>query len=217
MAVDTEQLSVAKKYLSGQYRKLKTFKDNRRNMVELVEIDGIKYVVKSPRSEIRMLRMRLKTLIRPGEATSTYLNINRLRRNGFDALAQPFAAMVQRKYGMIKRSYILYEFVHGKRPEKSDLHMNNIVNKLHSLGIYHGDCRVGNFIVNDNNIKIIDTQANKMFFGNYRAHFDIFMLNEDDYGIHPYRKNVFFYLALFMRFYKRNIPGKIYKRIREHI
>jgi len=216
-AIDARKVDVAKKYLSGDYRQLKTFKDNRRNMVELVEIDGTRYVIKAPRNELRMFRMKLKTLIRPGEATSTYRNINRLRQEGFDAYAQPYAAMVERKHGLIQRSYILYEYIEGYVPDDDDPAMHSLVKKMHSMGVFHGDCRRSNFLVSDSGIKIIDTKAQKMSFGNFQAHYDIFIMNDDNYREHPYPKNIFFYMAMMVRLYKRNKPGKLYRKLKKSV
>ena len=60
-----------------------------------------------------------------------------------------------------------------------------------------------------------------MFFGNYRAHYDMLTMKMDTYKEmeYPYSKNIFYYFALFMKKIKK-LPlvekiKKYKKRLRE--
>jgi len=70
--------------------------------------------------------------------------------------------------------------------------------EIHKLGYYHGDFNPGNFLVENEQIHILDTQGKKMFFGNYRAHYDMLTMKMDNYPNmkYPYPKNIFYYFVL---------------------
>ena len=80
-----------------------------------------------------------------------------------------------------------------------------LIKKIHRNKIYHGDFNPSNFIFTKNGIKIIDTQGKKMSFGNYRAHYDILTMKMDTYPDlkYPYKKNLFYYIALAVKKMKR--------------
>jgi heptose II phosphotransferase len=77
---------------------------------------------------------------------------------------------------------------------------------MHEYGVYHGDCNPSNFIITDSGVKVIDTQAKKMHFGNYRAHYDMATMKFDSYKemVYPYRKNIFYYMVIMVKGFKRN-------------
>ena len=70
-------------------------------------------------------------------------------------------------------------------------------------------------------VKILDTQAKKMIFGNYRAHYDMLTMKIDSYQEmeYPYKKNIFYYFAIFMKKIKKlkiiEIIKKKKKELRE--
>ena len=85
------------------------------------------------------------------------------------------------------------------------------MDKIYSLGRFHGDCNPGNFILNEKgNIKVLDTKLKKMWFGDYRKHYDILTLmkhfkNKIEY---PYKKNIFYYFAYIVRQIRNKKRGR---------
>ena len=99
--------------------------------------------------------------------------------------------------------------------------MVEVTKKIHNKGYYHGDCNPSNFMTSKDEVKILDTQAKKMSFGNYRAHYDMLTMKIDSYQEmeYPYKKNIFYYFAIFMKKIKKlKFIGKIKekkKKLRE--
>ena len=124
---------------------------------------------------------------------------------GFKEFVKPLVAVNKRKYGFIVSSFFIMEYVEG---EDNRENLDMIVEKMqeiHSKGYYHGDFNPGNFLVENKQIHILDTQGKKMFFGNYRAHYDMITMKYDSYEemTYPYKKNLFYYLAYSMKKFKR--------------
>ncbi|MGL5126504.1 MAG: lipopolysaccharide core heptose(II) kinase RfaY, partial [Fusobacteriaceae bacterium] len=81
----------------------------------------------------------------------------------------------------LKESFILMEYVEGKpikTAEEIDEIMN-IVEKIHKMGIYHGDLNTSNFIKAEDSIKIIDTQAKREKFWYFKRGYDILTMKND--------------------------------------
>ena len=113
-------------------------------------------------------------------------------------------AIVKRKNGMICYSALIQEKINVETDRNLDK-MIEVTKKIHSKGYYHGDCNPSNFITSEDEVKILDTQAKKMNFGNYRAHYDMLTMQIDSYPNmkYPYKKNIFYYFALFIKKFKR--------------
>ena len=193
-----------KKY-NGNYSTCQILKDTKRNYVSVIEIDGKKYVYKEPRNEFRIPQRQFTTFLKKGEALTTLVNINKLINMGFKEFVKPLVAVNKRHYGFIVSSFFLMEYAKGEDNRKN---LDMIVEKMkeiHKLGYYHGDFNPGNFLVENEQIHILDTQGKKMFFGNYRAHYDMITMKYDSYDamIYPYKKNLFYYLAYSMKRFKR--------------
>ena len=105
---------------------------------------------------------------------------------------------------MICYSALIQEKINVETDRNLDK-MVEVTIKIHNKGYYHGDCNPSNFITSKDEIKILDTQAKKMGFGNYRAHYDILTMKMDSYNDmrYPYKKNIFYYLALFVKKFKK--------------
>ncbi len=195
---DNNYLKLAKKIIDGEYIELKKIKDTKRNLVSLIEINRKKYIYKEPRNEFRIPQRKIMTLFKRGEALSTLENINYLINvKNIKEFVIPFAAVNKRKKGMIIYSFILMEYIDGEDDRR---YLDDIIKKvmeIHNLGYYHGDFNPGNFLITGEKIHILDTQGKKMFFGNYRAHYDMLTMQMDSYEEmkYPYKKNFFYYLA----------------------
>ena len=202
---EKEFLDLALKIIDGNYSTCQILKDTKRNYVSVIEIDGKKYVYKEPRNEFRIPQRQFSTFLKKGEALTTLVNINKLINIGFKEFVKPLVAVNKRHYGFIVSSFFIMEFVEGEDNRKN---LDMIVEKMkeiHKLGYYHGDFNPGNFLVENKQIHIFDTQGKKMFFGNYRAHYDMITMKYDSYDemIYPYKKNLFYYLAYSMKRFKR--------------
>lgn len=204
-AYDKFFIEIAKNIINKEYKELNIFKNTKRNYVSEIQINNINYIFKEPRNECVIPQRKFFTLFKKGEALTTLINVNKaISEDNLTEYAKPFLAIVKRKNGMICYSAFIQEKINMETDRNLDK-MIEITKKIHSKGYYHGDCNPSNFITSKDEIKILDTQAKKMGFGNYRAHYDILTMKMDSYQDmeYPYKKNVFYYLALFVKKFKK--------------
>ena len=204
-SIDSNYLQLGIQIVNKKYKIIKKLKDTKRNFVAIIEINNKKYVFKEPRNEYRIPQRKIMTLLKKGEAVTTLKNINRLNHEGFSDFVKPLLAITSRKFGMIEYSGFLMEYFEGIIDINKKLEFVELVKKMHKNRVYHGDFNPGNFLVKDNVVKIIDTQAKKMFFGKYRAHYDMITMKMDSYKEmkYPYEKDIFYYFALIVKKFKR--------------
>ena len=202
---EKEFLDLALKVIDSDYSTYQILKNTKRNYVSIIEVNNKKYVYKEPRNEFRIPQRQVTTLFKKGESLTTLVNINNLINMGFKEFVKPLVAANKRKYGFIVSSFFIMEYVEGEdNRENLDMIVEKM-QKIHSKGYYHGDFNPGNFLVENKQIHILDTQGKKMFFGNYRAHYDMITMKYDSYEemTYPYKKNLFYYLAYSMKRFKR--------------
>ena len=185
---------------------VEVYKESQRNYVAKIKLDNKYYVLKSPRNEYRIPQRRLGTLFKEGEALTTLKNITKLRVEGLSELVAPLLVVVRRTKGMIKESYILFEYFEGEDGRNHILEMIQVGKKMHNLGAYHGDFNPSNFIWTKDGIKVIDTQGKKSLTP-FKKRYDFITLdcdNIDDFDKYTkHKKDFWFYLALFVKKSKR--------------
>ena len=202
---ENKYVEVGKKIIENDYKTIKVLKDTKRNYVSAIEIDGNNYIVKEPRNEYIIPQRKLMSFFKKGEALTTLININKLiDEYGFKEYARPFLAIVRRKNKMINYSLLLMKKIDGVEEKNLDV-LIELIKKIHKKGFYHGDFNPSNFLNSNGNIFILDTQGKKMFFGNYRAHYDMLTMKMDSYKEmeYPYLKNIFYYFALLIKKIKK--------------
>ena len=202
---ENKYVEVGKKIIENDYKTIKVLKDTKRNYVSAIEIDGNNYIVKEPRNEYIIPQRKLMSFFKKGEALTTLININKLINTyKIKEYVRPLIAITKRRNGMIVYSLLLMERVVGT--EERDLEiLVNLMKKIHKKGFYHGDFNPSNFLNSNGKLFILDTQGKEMFFGNYRAHYDMLTMKMDSYKEmeYPYLKNIFYYFALFMKKIKK--------------
>ncbi|WP_425365208.1 lipopolysaccharide biosynthesis protein [Fusobacterium nucleatum] len=202
---EDKYMKVGKKIIKNDYKTIKILKDTKRNYVSAIEIDGNNYIVKEPRNEYIIPQRKLMSFFKKGEALTTLININKLINTyKIKEYVKPLIAITKRKNGMIVYSLLLMERVIGTEEGNLEI-LVNLMKKIHKKGFYHGDFNPSNFLNSNGNIYILDTQGKKMFFGNYRAHYDMLTMKMDSYKEmeYPYLKNIFYYFALFIKKIKK--------------
>lgn len=206
---------IGKKIVDKNYREEKILKNTKRNFVEIISINEEKFVLKENRNEHIIPQRKLMSFFKKGEALTTLINLDKLIENyNLIEYVKPFLVINKRKYGFITYSALIMENINGKEDRSYIEEIIKLMKKVHSFKVYHGDFNPGNFLLEDGKIRIIDTQGKKMLFGNYRAHFDMLTMSMDSYDemTYPYKKNIFYYLALGIKKIKKN---KIIEKIKE--
>ncbi|WP_294095007.1 lipopolysaccharide core heptose(II) kinase RfaY [uncultured Cetobacterium sp.] len=205
---DERYRDILKAILDRNMKVLKILKENRRSYIAVVDVNGEKYIIKESRNEYRIFQRKLMSLFKKGEFVVTLENIHKMiYEEGMLEYAEPFGAVLERKNGMISYNLLLMEYVGEEIFPDNFQNMMKTIQKIHKKGYYHGDFNPSNFILNSSGkIRVIDTQGKKMGFGNYRAHYDLITMQMDNYPemIYPYKKNIFYYVALGMKKFKRN-------------
>ena len=202
---DSKNIEIGKKILDNNYTTEIVFKDSKRSTVSEIKIDNNSYILKRIGNETIIPQRKLMTLFKKGEALTTLININKIMDElKISEYVRPLLAINRRKHGMIDFSFLVLEKVKGDS-NVDKIALIELIKKIHRNKIYHGDFNPSNFIFTKNGIRIIDTQGKKMSFGNYRAHYDILTMKMDTYPDlkYPYKKNLFYYIALAVKKMKR--------------
>ena len=205
---------IGKKIIDKNYKEEKILKNTKRNFVEIISVNDEKFVLKENRNEHIIPQRKLMSFFKKGEALTTLINLNELIEDyNLIEYVKPFLVINKRKYGFITYSALIMENINGKEDRSYIEEIIKLIEKIHSFKVYHGDFNPGNFLIENEKIRIIDTQGKKMLFGNYRAHFDMLTMNMDSYDemVYPYEKNIFYYLALGVKKIKKN---KIIEKIK---
>lgn len=140
-------------------------KDGSRSNVKMVEFNGKRIVVKVPTEKNRRKWQRFLSLFRKAEAKANLDSMETLRNNGIKT-NEPIAVIENRKYGMVIDSTAIYSYLDGEiAGEKSAESVIIILKKIHKLGFLHGDSQMRNFISENNEVAVIDTnlKRKKMF------------------------------------------------------
>ena len=202
---DSKNIEIGKKILDNNYKTEIVFKDSKRSTVSEIKIDNNSYILKRIGNETIIPQRKLMTLFKKGEDLTTLININKIMDElKISEYVRPLLAINRRKHGMINFSLLVLEKVEGDS-NIDKVALIELIKKIHRNKIYHGDFNPSNFIFTKNGIRIIDTQGKKMSFGNYRAHYDILTMKMDTYPDlkYPYKKNLFYYIALAVKKMKR--------------
>ena len=204
-AYDKFFIKIGENIVDKEYKELNILKNTKRNYVSEIQIGNISYIFKEPRNEYIIPQRKFFTLFKKGEALTTLINVNKaIINDNLTEYAKPLLAIVKRKNGMICYSALIQEKININNSRELDK-MVEVTKKIHSKGYYHGDCNPSNFITSKDEVKILDTQAKKMSFGNYRAHYDMLTKKIDSYQEmeYPYKKNIFYYFAIFIKKIKK--------------
>ena len=204
-AYDKFFIKIGKNIIDKEYKEHNILKNTKRNFVSEIQINNISYIFKEPRNEYIIPQRKFFTLFKKGEAVTTLININKaIIEDNLIEYAKPLLAIVKRKNRMICYSALIQEKINVETDRNLDK-MVEVTIKIHNKGYYHGDCNPSNFMTSKDKVKILDTQAKKMSFGNYRAHYDMLTMKIDSYQEmeYPYKKNIFYYFAIFIKKIKK--------------
>jgi tRNA A-37 threonylcarbamoyl transferase component Bud32 len=165
--------------------------------VVLLETKEGNWVVK--RYNIKNLWHAVKRCLRPTRASVSWGNAHRLKISG---ISTPSAvAMVEKRFGGLRfTGYYVCEFTSAPdalsyfsspQPSAEEKHQTaqqfaDLFTIFHRLGIYHGDCKATNFLVEKTTPWVIDLDAmcefnsREQFIRHYRRDRDRFLRNWDD-------------------------------------
>lgn len=177
------------------YSVLRVLKDDNRSLVQLVRINGKRYVLKVPREKNKRKWQRFISIFRGGESMRECNQLEKLIFNGFYA-PKPFLAIEKKVFGMTVDSLSVSEYIESREGTVKDLDMIcRTLDEIHAKGFLHGDSQIQNFLVADNRIYLIDCKLSKNIYGKFGKMYEYIYLEEScltdlkDYA----DKNSFYY------------------------
>ncbi len=204
---DEKYFKVLNNIILSNYEIITEFKNDNRTYVAKIRIDKEEYILK--KIYTNKIIKKILSIFKDGEALTILKNVNKVIRNGITELAEPIGIIVERKNKIIRNEILVMRYYNGERLDfrgyvkfEEGLQVLSILDKIYSLGRFHGDCSPTNFhYCKDKKIIVLDTKLKKMFFGDYRKHYDVltfmkYLYPKIDY---PYKKNIFYYFAYLVR------------------
>jgi len=153
--------------------------------VQLVELEGQKFVVK--RYNPKSLVYRIRHAFTNSRAIKTWANSKLLKKMEINT-ANCVMVLEEREFGMLKKGYVVMEHVDG---ETLNLAMRSqgltknvrkgyieqivvLFEKLYRNRVVHGDMKAKNLLVNDSGIHLIDIDGMKPFLdsANFQNYFE---------------------------------------------
>ena len=160
-------------------------KDDRRSLVKLGDIHGVKIVAKQPRDKNKRKWMRVLSLFGTAEARKTFTTLMEFKSKGIESLT-PVCLLEKKRFGMVVDSWLLYEYREGKESDRGYLpEIVQLLDLLHKNGYRHEDPNFGNFMVDpQEKLFLIDCRG-KSRSGRFSDYYDFMLLercglNEDE-------------------------------------
>lgn len=191
-------------YKHKKIKVIKNLKNDNRSLVQLVSINGKKYVLKVPREKNTRKWQRFLSLFRSSEAKREFKNLETIINSGFNS-PKPYFALENCKFGIVIFSFLITEYVLGKEAtiEHIDL-VAKTLSDIHKSGVIHGDSQLSNFMIQDNSVIIIDAKFSKNIYGNFGKAYEFIYLEEScnlDLKNYYNKKNIYYKLALSLNKY----------------
>lgn len=217
-----ENLYLAEDFLDQNYETIEVFKNTRRNYVAKIKIREKYYILKSPRSEQILIQKKILSYWKRGEALSTLLNINKATQKfHFTELVMPYVAILRKTF-YLKESFLIMEYVDGRNFQKQEdfFKLMGWIQKFHEKGFYHQDLNTSNVCIQNDELRVFDTQAKQEIFSYYHRSYDILTLKQDllvmekNFPVekyYPLPKNFGSFLAKLVKYWKYN-PISLYVR-----
>ncbi|MBL8029082.1 MAG: glycosyltransferase [Fibrobacteres bacterium] len=187
-------------YDRGEYKRVATFKDSRRSLVQQIEIDGQMLVVKIPREKNTRKWQRLLSIFRGGESFREFHALMNGMSKGIP-VPRPVAAMERRKFFFVVDSLIIMEWMGGRIAIKEDAEaVSLLLRRIHDAGLLHGDAHLSNFIVDKKGgVMTIDCSLKRNFLGQFGIKYEFITLERSCIEpIQTYQKSgIAYYVALF--------------------
>ena len=160
-----EAFSLFEHWKVGGYRLLKVLKDTDRSYVALLEIEGRKFIYKEPREKKHRKWQRFLSIFRGSESRREGLQMLEIEKKGF--LGPKFQFAYERKWAsMTIYSFLVYSYIDA---EEMTVHKAEqafaYLKKIHDAGFLHGDSQLSNFLMDGEDIYLIDSKFQKNKYG----------------------------------------------------
>lgn len=208
-------IDIFKDFLSYNHQVIKIFRNIEDTKVILIDTNYGKYILKIFSPKVKNIERFLKSLVKGDYYEKLFRQTDRVRCEGFEALNDFYLLAEIKTLHYVKTYVMLIEYIEGielvDMPEISEEVREKIkqsISSLHQHDMVSGDPHRGNFILQGNEIRIIDLSGKRP--SRQRQAKDRIDL-ERHYGIKNDVKDIGFYLFLYkkkLRNFLRRIKGK---------
>lgn len=208
-------IEIFKDFLSYNHQVIKVFRNIEDTKVVLINTDYGKYILKVFSPKVKNTERFFKSLVKGDYYEKLFHQTDRVRREGFAALNDFYLLAEIKTLRYVKTYVMIIEYIEGielvDMPEISDEVRGKIKQSIYSLhqhGMVSGDPHKGNFILQGNEIRIIDLSGKRP--SRQRKAKDRIDL-ERHYGIKNNVRDIGFYLLIYkkkLRNFLRRIKGK---------
>ena len=198
------------------------YRNSDRSVVRKIKYNNEKLILKESKNEKRAIIKKIGSYFSKGESLITLININSFLDKRVK-LYEPYVAIQSRKNGFIDESYLVTNFISDReaRDPKYFNEVCNLIKLLHENGKAHGDTKLDNFLIdNDNNVVIIDTRLRGVGLLNLRKYYDYLNIKNDIKNVEEYieiKKTISYYLALFILNFKKTNFFKLIRALRKKL
>ena len=205
------------KIKNNNYLEIKILKDNKRSVVKLIEIDGVKKILKITREKLLNKYKRILAIPFGSEAMKEFKGCKKVLKCSFNG-PKPILVWEKKKGMQIIDSYFLMSYIEGKECELKEMKMlTDELSKIHKKKLYHGDAHKLNFIISeDTKLYIIDTKLPRDYFGLGKIYDFIELEKSTGFKDFYYKKKwyykIFFELDIFKEkydYWRKKIRKKI--------
>ena len=152
--------------------------ESSRGRVRLADHDGGQLVLKHSFRERASRWCRLVSRFRPAEGLRAFRVMRRLGAAGARVPEAVFGLELRRR-GLAIDSWHAYRFVEGRAATVDDAeHVLDTLSALHSTGWVHRDPHLGNFLINDEGVVVLDCARARPSSSAYARAFDLVLLEK---------------------------------------
>lgn len=179
------EIEFLKIILDKKYNTIKILKDDKRSLVEIIEINEGKFVLKIPKEKNNRKWQRFVNIFRGSDSFRNYHTMDKLEEIGINSTKALFAAEIRSPF--VTDSFLIMELLEGEYIGSEDYQrVIKELSNIHSKGYLHGDSQIQNFMLKDDKIYSIDLRLQKNIYGNIGKMYEFIYLRESCKEIDEY-------------------------------
>ncbi len=183
------EIDFLKIILEKNYKTIKKLKDDKRSLVEIIELNEEKFVLKIPKEKNNRKWQRFVNIFRGSDSFRNYQTMEKLEKIGINSTKAIFSA--EKRNPFVVDSFLVMELLEGNPIEEKDYpRVIEELNKIHLKGYLHGDSQIQNFMKKDNEICMIDFRLQRNIYGNIGRMYEYIYLRESCKEIDKYYDNI---------------------------
>lgn len=155
----------------------KILQETRRGVVSLIRYQNVLFIAKRSKTQEQRWWDQFTSLYRRGEGARTLRNMAKLYALGLP-VPEPVLILEKKQYGFVVTSWSMYRYLEGQPCTCADApQIAKMLQRIHHKGWVHRDPHVKNFLLNDNDMCIIDCARARPWRSRYARMYDVVLLN----------------------------------------